>query len=156
MAIAKLLHLLAALIWVGGMFFAFMVLRPVAGSMLEPPVRQTLWLHVFKRFFPWVWLSILILLGTGIGMIVLMGGMAEVGTYVHIMLTLGIIMMLIFLHIFFAPFRRMRLAVADNNWEEGGRRLNQIRLFIQINLIIGISMITATVLGKYNFIAALN
>ena len=37
MAIAIPLHLLAAVIWVGGMFFAYMALRPVAASLLEPP-----------------------------------------------------------------------------------------------------------------------
>jgi len=65
MALAFTLHLLAVVIWVGGMFFAYMALRPVAGTLLEPPVRQALWAGVFKRFFPWVWASIVVLLGTG-------------------------------------------------------------------------------------------
>ena len=30
------LHILAAVVWVGGIFFAYMVLRPSAGP-LEPP-----------------------------------------------------------------------------------------------------------------------
>ena len=58
MALVITLHLLAVVIWVGGMFFAYMALRPAAGNLLEPPIRQTLWVAVFKRFFVWVWVSL--------------------------------------------------------------------------------------------------
>lgn len=54
MLIYKLIHLLAAIVWVGGMFFAYMVLRPAAVEVLEPPARLRLWNVVFRRFFPWV------------------------------------------------------------------------------------------------------
>jgi uncharacterized membrane protein len=39
------LHVLAALVWVGGMFFAWMVLRPAAVKALEGPARLTLWVE---------------------------------------------------------------------------------------------------------------
>ena len=150
MALAVTLHLLAAVIWVGGMFFAYMALRPVAGSLLEPPVRQTLWAGVFKRFFPWVWLSIVVLLGTGFWMIFAeLGGMANVGLHVHIMLGLGILMMLLFMHIYFGPFRRLKQAVEENNWETGGAKLNQIRLLIKINLILGLLVVIVATFGRY-------
>lgn len=150
MALAVTLHLLAAVIWVGGMFFAYMALRPVAGSLLEPPVRQTLWAGVFKRFFPWVWLSIVVLLGTGFWMIFAeLGGMANVGLHVHIMLLLGILMMLLFMHIYFGPFRRLKQAVEENNWETGGAKLNQIRLLIKINLILGLLVVIVATFGRY-------
>ena len=58
MGIALLLHALAAVVWVGGMFFAHMALRPVAASLLEPPQRLALWVGVFSRFFPWVFVAI--------------------------------------------------------------------------------------------------
>ncbi len=152
MALAVTLHLLAAVIWVGGMFFAYMALRPVAGSLLEPPVRQTLWAGVFKRFFPWVWVSIVVLLGTGFWMIFAeLGGMANVGLHVHIMLGFGILMMLLFMHIYFGPFRRLKQAVEENNWETGGAKLNQIRLLIKINLILGLLVVTVATIGRYQF-----
>ena len=68
LSIAILLHLLSAVVWVGGMFFAYMVLRPVAGGVLEPPLRLELWRQIFSRFFPWVSLSIVILFITGLWM----------------------------------------------------------------------------------------
>ena len=51
------LHLLAALAWVGGMFFAWMILRPAAVAVLQPPERLRLWLDVFLRFFAWAFLE---------------------------------------------------------------------------------------------------
>lgn len=58
MSFAILLHIIAAVISVGCMFFAYMALRPVAAPLLEPPVRLMLWSQVFQRFFPRVWTSI--------------------------------------------------------------------------------------------------
>jgi len=42
-ALPYALHVLAAVVWVGGMFFAWMVLRPAAVSALQPPERLMLW-----------------------------------------------------------------------------------------------------------------
>src|SRR5690606_5692971 len=55
------LHLLAAVVWVGGMFFAYMALRPAAATVLPPPQRLPLWTQTFRRFFPWVWITVVLL-----------------------------------------------------------------------------------------------
>src|SRR6516225_3728679 len=67
------IHLLAAVFWVGGMAFAYMVLRPAAAA-LDPPGRLLLWRRVFARFLPWVGVSIVVLLLSGFGMIFLIFG----------------------------------------------------------------------------------
>ncbi|GAB2888482.1 CopD family protein [Paralcaligenes sp. KSB-10] len=150
MPLAITLHLLAAIIWVGGMFFAYMALRPVAGSLLEPPVRLQLWTQVFSRFFPWVWLTVLVLLITGLWMIFgAYGGMAKAGMHVHLMMTLGIVMMLIFMHIYYGPFRRLKQAVAQSDWPQGGRKLNQIRILIAVNLGLGLLVVCIAGAGSY-------
>ena len=142
--LAITLHLLAAVIWVGGMFFAYMALRPAA-SFLEPSLRLPLWSQTFKRFFPWVWVSVITLLASGLWLIKQYGGMGEVGPHVHIMLLLGIIMMLMFLHVFFAPHKKLGRAVENQDWEAGAKALNQIRLLISINLLLGLIV---TVIGS--------
>ncbi len=152
MALALTLHLLAAVIWIGGMFFAYIALRPVAGSLLEPPIRLALWSGVFKRFFPWVWLSIIVLLGSGFWMIFAeLGGMANVGIHINIMLGLGILMMLLFMHVYFGPFRRLQHAVIESKWETGGAKLNQIRVLLKTNLILGLLVIIIATAGRYSF-----
>ena len=150
MGIALLLHVLAAVVWVGGMFFAYVALRPVAVSQLEPPLRLALWAGVFSKFFPWVFVAIAILLITGFWIILsFYGGFAGVGLHVHLMLWAGLLMMLIFMHIFFAPFKRLKLAVAAEDWAAGAKKLAQVRLLIEINLVLGLCVVAVASGGRY-------
>ena len=150
MSIAITLHVLSAVIWVGGMFFAYVALRPAAAALLEPPLRTTLWRDTFNRFFPWVWVAVVLLLVTGYWMIFAkFGGMGTSPLYVHVMNGLGLVMMAIYLHVFFAPFRRMKQAIAEENWPEAGRRLGQIRRLVGVNLIIGLVVIAVASGGAY-------
>lgn len=143
------LHVLAAVFWVGGMAFAYMVLRPSAGA-LEPPVRLPLWRRVFERFLPWVGLSIIVLLVSGYAMIfIVFGGFAGAPLYVHVMQGLGIIMMLLYLHLYFAPWPRFRAAVDHGALPEAAKQLNQIRMIVAINLTIGIITIAVGASGRY-------
>lgn len=144
------LHLLSAIIWVGGMFFAYMALRPVAASTLEPPVRLRLWLGVFSKFFPWVWVCIVLLLTTGYWMVFnVFGGMGAAPLYIHIMNGAGIIMILIFMHVFFAPYKRLKQAVIIEDWATGGSKLAQIRMLIAINTLLGLFISAIAGGGRY-------
>ena len=148
--VSIVLHMLSAVIWVGGMFFAYMALRPVAAQQLQPPQRLSLWVGVFGRFFPFVWLSVLFLVATGYTMIFsIWGGFAATPKYIHIMNGLGIVMILIYMHVYFAPFRRLKEAVLIQNWQEGGKRLNQIRKLISINLSLGLIVVIVASGGRY-------
>lgn len=150
MSIAIALHVLAAIVWVGGMFFAWMVLRPVAGTQLEPPARLPLWSGCFERFFPWVWASVALLPVTGYWMIfAVYGGMKQVGIYVHLMNGIGLLMIALYLYLYFNPWRRLKAAVVASDWPEGGRQLASIRRIVGINLLLG--LITAAVAsgGRY-------
>jgi uncharacterized membrane protein len=150
MGIALLLHLLAAVVWVGGMFFAYVALRPVAAAQLEPPARLTLWAGVFKAFFPWVFAAIVTLLLTGYWMVLsFFGGFDEVGMHVHLMIWAGYVMMLLFFHVFFAPFKRLKRAVAAADWPAGAKSLAQIRVLIGINLSIGLVVVAIASGGRY-------
>lgn len=150
MPIAVTLHLLAAVIWVGGMFFAYMALRPVAATLLEPPLRLPLWSKTFARFFPWVWAAVVVLPASGYWMVFeVFGGMGEVAMHVHIMQGLAWLMIALFLHLVFAPYRRLNQALAIADLKEAGRRLGQIRRIIGINLVLGLIVITVAAAGRY-------
>lgn len=150
MHIAITLHLLAAVIWVGGMFFAWMALRPVAAALLEPPLRLLLWAQVLARFFPWVWVAVIVLLASGYWMLFrVFGGFHALALYVHLMQAIGIVMMLIFVHIYFEPFRHLKYAVATGDWPAAGRALARIRRLIGVNLILGLTVVAVTSGGRY-------
>lgn len=149
MAISLALHVLSVTIWVGGMFFAYMILRPSAANVLEPPERLNLWRQVFSRFFPWVWASIVIVPITGIGLTVPHGGFSQSPLFIHIMTGLGIIMIMIFLHVYFAPFRRIKRCLDENDIPAAARQLNQIRMLVGANTVIGLLTIAVATAGKY-------
>ena len=96
--ITLVFHVLSVIIWVGGMFFAYMCLRPIAASQLEPPVRLQLWVGVFGKFFPFVWLAVILLPLTGYMMISnIYNGMGNAPLYVHLMNGVGSLMIFIYL-----------------------------------------------------------
>jgi uncharacterized membrane protein len=143
------LHLLSAVVWVGGMFFAYMVLRPVAALQLQPPERLQLWAGVFKKFFPFVWLALLFLPLTGYMMIFdVWGSMGKAPVYIHIMNGLGMVMILIYLHVYFAPFKRLKEAITIQDWPEGARNLNIIRKMVGLNTAIGLVVIIVASAGR--------
>lgn len=147
MALLKLLHIFSVIVWVGGMFFAYMVLRPSAVEVLEPSQRLRLWVAVFSRFFVWVWLAVVLLLVSGLYMMQRYGGHSPV--YVHIMLTLGVVMMAIYAHVYFAGYRKLRTHVQAARWPEAGAVLGKIRTLVGINVILGLLTVIDAVVGVY-------
>ncbi|GAB4419419.1 MAG: CopD family protein [Sideroxydans sp.] len=138
MNVLILLHMLAAVLWVGGMFFAYVVLRPAAVEMLEPPHRLRLWDGVFRRFFGWVWGAIGLILLTGLYLIYQYGGLAHSPHHVHVMLLLGLLMMVIYGYVFFACYIPFNLAVSHGRWKEAGEVLGKIRRLVALNLALGV------------------
>ena len=147
MVLFKLIHLLAALIWVGGMFFAYVALRPAAAEVLEPPQRLSLWDAVFRRFFSWVWGAVSILMVSGLYMVYLYGGLAHVARHIHIMLFSGLTMMVIYSYVYFACYVPFNLHVAKQRWKEAGEILGKIRKLIAINLSLGLLTVCVAVIG---------
>ncbi|MCR4297605.1 MAG: CopD family protein [Gallionella sp.] len=143
----KLIHLLAVLIWVGGMFFAHLVLRPAAVEALELPQRLRLWDAVLRRFFNWVWAAICVILVTGLYLIYQYGGIAHVARHVHIMLASGLAMMAIFVYVFFACYVPLSLHVAKQRWKEAEERLGKIRILVTLNLALGLLTLFVATIG---------
>jgi uncharacterized membrane protein len=149
MIIGLIVHILSAIVWVGGMFFAYVVLRPVTGE-LEPGPRLALWRGVFAGFFPWVWASIVGLLVSGYGMILFsLGGFAGAGVHVHIMQGIGLLMMALFLHLYFAPWRRLQRALDQGDQAAAARQLGQIRTIVLVNLVLGLITAAIGASGRY-------
>jgi len=148
MAFVYALHLLAAIVWVGGMFFAHMVLR-LAAMELEPAQRLPLWLGVFDRFFPWVWMAVFLLPITGYATIAAYGGMGAVGWPVHLMQGVGWVMVALFFHLYFVPYRRMHASLADGDLPGAAAHQGQIRLIVTINLTLGLAISALVAAGRW-------
>jgi uncharacterized membrane protein len=143
-ALLLFVHILSAVVWVGGMFFAHQMVRPSVGP-LDPPVRLALWRRIFARFFPWVWAAIALLLASGLAM----QGLGINGLHVEIMEGLGVIMMLAFGHLYFAPWQRFRRAVDGSEFPVAAAQLNQIRRIVEFNLALGLVVVVVGATGRY-------
>ncbi len=151
-SVLKLIHVLAVILWVGGMAFAHFFLRPSVQT-LEAPVRLRLLQTVMKRFLSTVLVASLVVLVTGLWMIgrvaketVQAGLSFNMPLDWTIMATLGILMIAIFGHIRFALFKRLTRAVDASDWPAGGAAMASIRAWVFVNLCIGIVIICVTLL----------
>ena len=145
--ILLLLHVAAIVVWIGGMVFAHFCLRPAAIELLSPPQRVPLMHAALARFFNVVSVVIMIVLVSGVSMM-LLAGMKNAPLVWHIMAGLGIVMMAIFGHVRFGPFRRLTRCVTAADWPGAARQLDQIRLLVAINMGIGFAILAIMFLRR--------
>lgn len=142
------LHLVSVTAWVGGMFFAYVCLRPAAAEVLDPPLRLTLWKRVFDGFFPAVWAAVSLILLSGFAMLIRVGfGAAPV--HWHLMFLLGLVMAAIFGTVVMGPFRQLTDAVNHSDWPAAGAALGRIRRLVGLNLSLGFITIGIATLGRW-------
>lgn len=143
------LHLLAAILWVGGMAFAIWVLRPSL-AVLEPAQRLALHAQVFRRFFLIVWHAMPIALATGWAMLFgWYGGFRDVGWHVHVMNLTGVVMAAVFAVIWFGPYAAFRASMAAGRGPDAAAAVDRIRLLIAANLALGLLTSAIAGLGRW-------
>jgi uncharacterized membrane protein len=147
-AALKTLHLLAIVVWIGGMVFTHFFLRPAVAS-LEPAQRVRLMHTVLGRFFKAVLVASLLTLGSGLWMVgrvakqvVQSGGSFHMPLSWTLMSLLGVLMVAIFMHIRFALYKRLDRAVTASDWAAGDAALAQLRQWVGVNLVLGLTVIT--------------
>lgn len=147
MRFALLIHLLAVIVWIGGMFFAHVCLRPVAAEQLPPPQRLPLLSAVLGRFFNAVTVAIVAILATGFWRFAEVGGRVAPWGW-HAMAGIGVAMVVIFLVIVLRFYPRLKAAVAAQDWPAGGAAMNVIRPLVLVNLILGVVTVVVALLGR--------
>lgn len=147
--LAAALHALAATVWVGGMLFAYAVLRPSLGP-LAPAERLGLWRRVLGRFLAWAGAAVLVLLVTGyILLLGYFGGFAGAGVHVHIMHLTGWLMFLLYGWLVAGPWRRYRAAIDAGRLEAAAPELDRIRRIVATNLGLGVLTIALGAGGRF-------
>lgn len=144
----RFLHIASVTLWVGGMFFAYVCLRPSAAELLDPPHRLRLWQRVFARFFVWVWGAVVLIPVSGLAMLTRVGFDAAPLNW-HLMLMIGLAMIAIYLYVFFGPYPALKRAVTAEDWKAGGAALGRIRQAVGINLSLGVLTIAIATLGRW-------
>ncbi len=142
--IVKLIHLIGGILWMGGMTFMLLALRPAATGLLQSPERLMLMGAVWKRFFPIVLVSIVALFTTGTNLytttfraIKAATGMGSVPTGWNIMLVAGLLMMAIFAYIYWVAFAKFKRAMVALDWPVAGKAAAQINSATLVNFALG-------------------
>ena len=140
-------HLLSAMAWIGGMFFAYFCLRPAAAEVLEPPQRLPLWLATLTRFLRFVSIAMILALATGLAMLLSAGfPAAPVGW--HVMFTLGLLMGAVYAYVHLVLLPRLRTHCSASAWPAAAQALNAIRRLVAFNLALGVLVVLAAVSAR--------
>lgn len=139
MPLIQALHGIAATAWIGGIFFAFMALRPAANKILEPNKRLQLWQSAYSYFFPWVWIFIGLLLATGyLDLFLRFGGFSNGALYLGLMHATGLLMISLFVYLYFGLYRRLKAAIISSDTSTAAKVMNKMRPIMAINLSLGL------------------
>ncbi|RDH85947.1 MAG: hypothetical protein DIZ80_00275 [endosymbiont of Galathealinum brachiosum] len=148
-AIAIIIHLIAINIWVGGMFFLIVVSGP-AISMLDQEQQLAVWVNILKSFFFWVWLAVLTLLSSGIGMLIYrFNDFMNAPVYILVMACLGVLMIVVFLLIYFIFYQKFKRSIQSHAHERAEGHLRVIRILGLINMLLGLCVVIAIAGGPY-------
>lgn len=147
MTLSLLLHLLAAMLWIGGMFFTLYIVRPAVIATLQPPQRVQLTSAVMGRFTRLVTGAVLVLLATGLYMIFAMGGFAAARPAVNIMFGGALVMIVIFGYVAHGCFPKVRRHVQAQEWPAAAALLDRIRKLVTVNLVLGVLIVAAVKLS---------
>jgi uncharacterized membrane protein len=152
--VLKAIHLLGVIVWVGGMFFALYCLRPAA-AQLEPPLRVALMRDALGRFLNSAAVAVVLVLASGVAML---GKASRVSTGAgigfnmpidwHVMVTLGVVMIAIFVYIRFALYRELVRTAAAKEWPGAAAALGRIRTLVVVNLVLAVIIVVVTRLGE--------
>lgn len=140
----NLLHIAAAIVWLGGAAFMLFAMRPAAMA-LPAPERLSVMASAMQRFFALVWVCIVILLASGLAMM-MAAGMKNAPQGWTLMAGIGLLMFALFGHLYFGPFRRMRLAVDAADWTAAALKAGQVAKLAQLNLLLGVLAVAAVLL----------
>lgn len=144
MQFARWLHVMGVVVWVGGMFFAHMALRPSVQS-LAPPERLPLLAATLSRFIAWVAVAIVAILASGFAMMAMMGA---AGLHVHAMTALGLAMVGVYAYLVAVPLRILRGGVSAGDWPRAGAAMQRVRQLVGVNLVLGIAVIAIAYLAR--------
>jgi uncharacterized membrane protein len=128
------IHLLCVVLWVGGMAFLLVTLRPSMAA-IDPAARLVLQGAVFRRFFRLVWQIMPMAIVSGLLLLILSYSHQALPWEVMVMQTGGVLMAAIFIGMVLVPNKRFQAKLADGTATAAD--VAPIRRLIWLSLGIG-------------------
>ncbi|MDC8447260.1 MAG: CopD family protein [Nitrospira sp.] len=144
------LHILAAVTWIGGMIFLSLVLAPLVRGRKAAPEFMALFRSAALRFRPIVWVAIVVLLATG-PMLLSMRGIqvssptSWTGIVTVKLMLVALLLLLTLLHdLVFGP-QVSRVSAIPNSQRTAGEQVvfKTARWLPRLSLLIGLAVVIA-------------
>lgn len=152
LASSSSVHALAAVFWVGSMFFSLYILKAGLG-MVDGALRLQMLDRILRLLFAWVWaFVVLIFLSGWIILHIKYRPALDTSVWswpVWLMMIFGHIMILNFFYIFFVLYKKFRSNLEIGDFGGAAQSFVGLRLFILINFYIGTLLVAAAVYGKF-------
>ena len=148
MLIAASIHILSAMIWIGGLLFFYGVLNRAVEEVLEPTERLPLMHRIVQRFFPLFGWSMAATLASGFWLVQIAynGG---IGWMVELMIGLGAASVLLLGYLYYGPYRRMEKALDRYDLLLASSCLGNIRALTAANLLLGFVSVVIGVAARF-------
>jgi uncharacterized membrane protein len=144
------LHILAPIVWLGGLFVLCVVFPPSARN-LDSKTALSLWHKILSRFFVWAWISMALILASGISIVFLrFGGFLAIPRIHRWNMAIGIPAIVLYCYLYFVPWQRSRRAMSRQDGRAAERGVTQARIIMAIILILGLVASAVSAVGRYH------
>jgi len=148
MAVALAVHILATTIFLGGLFLSRVVLKP-GNRVPELRSEYGLWQGILARYFPWAWISVVLIIASGISMVFLkFGGPSGIPALHRANMVIGIPAILLFVYLLFGPWQRFRRS-GSKDWFDAEPTMRRVRLIMTVILTLGLISSAVSAAGRY-------
>ena len=148
MSLAFTLHILAVIVWLGGLFLCVVSLPGTRD--LDAGIAMSLWHRTLSRFFAWAWVSLLLILATGMGMVFLkFGGFADIPILHQVNRAIGIPAIALQGYLYFGPWRQFRRAMSRHDLTNAQKDIARVRVVMAVILTLGLVATAVSAAGRY-------
>jgi uncharacterized membrane protein len=142
-------HILAVIVWLGGMFFLTVVLG-IGASVPDRSAALSSWERALSRFLPWGMLSLAIILATGVTLVFsVFGGYAHIPNIHRFNMVIGIPAIVLFVYLCVVPWRRLRRAAFAHDTATAEKTIGQAKMLLATILTLGLLAAFASAVGRY-------
>lgn len=149
MIIAFPIHVIAVIVWLGGLFLLAVMLGPTAREV-DSAASASLWHRLLSRFFVWGSISLAIAVASGIAIVQLrFDGFSGIPAVHRWNMIVGLPAIALFSYAQIGPWRACRRAIAEGDWIAVEHSGSRIRTLFGIVVTLGLVASAASAAGRF-------
>jgi uncharacterized membrane protein len=148
MTLALPIHIVAIVVWLGGLFLMSLVVQPSIRG-LDSRLALSLWSRTLSRFMVWGSVSLIAIVASGIALVNLrFGGFSGMPTLHRLNMVIGIPAIALFAYVALVKWQRARRALARGDSIAAETSIRTIRRLMAIILAFGLIASIVSAVGR--------